>query len=101
MRRVAIEVTSVDEPMAEGAVASATRALSDMLSISVNKLHVEPHDDVRGVWAEIDVPLPENLSSNFEQLVVNAYKSLVLLALGPASKSANVHVTVRELEKGE
>jgi hypothetical protein len=101
MRIVAIEVAGIDDDMAEQAVKSATKGLSDILQISINKLNIEPHDDTRGVWARIAVPRPENLASNFEQLVANAYKALVLLALGPANKSASVHVTVRDTEEGE
>jgi hypothetical protein len=100
MQRVAIEVVNVDEDVAEKAVRKAIAALSVITELDLRTIVVEPHDEVRGVWASVDLPDPELSPSAFRQSTAAAVKALVNAQLYVNNKS-NVHVTVTGNDKGD
>lgn len=98
MQTISIEVASVDDDLAEKAVRAATSAISTLIPLRPDTLHVEPHDDVRGIWAHVYMDDPEKMSSSFHKYVISAYKALIQLYLQQVT-SAVIHVDVHEKEE--
>lgn len=99
LRNIAIEVVNLDDHLAEGAVKSTVQVLSTILPLRTKTLIIEPHDDVRGVWARLEMDDPEKISPAFDKHVVATFKALINMQLHGIT-SAVVHVFVDEKEEG-
>lgn len=97
MKNIAIEVVNLDDALAEQSVKTAINLLSTIIPLKVDTLLIEPHSDVRGVWARVDLDEPEVPSSSFEKYVASAVKALVNLQLHNIT-SAVIHVRIDEIE---
>jgi len=100
LRNIAIEVVNIDEHLAEQAVRTATQMLVAILPLQTDTLHVEPHDDIRGVWARVDMENPEKISASFDKCVVSVYKALINMQLHNVSSTV-VHVLINETRDEE
>jgi len=99
MLKVAVELVNIDEVLAENNVKKTVDALALVAQPIKKSLVIEPHDDVRGVWASFTVKEPEDYSPMYDKALVAAIKSVVLVQ-EYVGKNANVHVTVSN-DKGD
>ena len=97
MYRLSIEIANLDEDMAEKAFHKMVESLSLITELDKKSVHVEPHDDVRGVWASIDLADPEFPSQAWRQSMVAVAKSLVNAILYNVSK-ATIHVMIEPVK---
>lgn len=97
MQNIAIEVVNLDEALAEKSVRTTIDLLSKVIPLKVDTLLIEPHDDVRGVWARIDLDEPEVTSSSFEKYVASTIKALINLQLHNVGSTV-IHVRIDEIE---
>jgi hypothetical protein len=61
MTALAIEIVNVDEDVAENSVRLAIEAISSITKVKSKTLTIEPHDEARGVWAKVDIDLPNDV----------------------------------------
>ena len=99
MLKVALELINIDEDQAEKCVEKTIETLSLIVHPIKKSIVVEPHDDVRGVWARFDVKDVESPSSSFNKALAAAIKSIVLMQVHPNTKAV-VHVVIGN-DKGE
>ena len=100
MPKVAVELINIDEDQAEKAVEKTIDALSLIIQPIKKSILIEPHDEVRGVWAKFDVKDTEDSSSSsYRQALVAAVKSFLLMQTHVNNK-VNVHVRVYS-DKGD
>lgn len=97
MKNIAIEVVNIDDALAETAVKTTINLLSTIIPLRTNTLLIEPHDDVRGVWARVDLDEPETPSASFEKYVVSAIKALINMNIYNVT-TAVIHVRIDEIE---
>lgn len=97
MKNIAIEVVNIDDVIAETAVKTTIKLLSTIIPLKANTLLIEPHDDVRGVWARVDLDEPETPSASFEKYVVAAIKALINMNIHNIT-TAVIHVRIDEIE---
>lgn len=87
--------------MAEKAFHKMVESLSLITELDKKSVQAEPHDDVRGVWASVDLVDPEFPSQAWQQTTVAATKSLLNAILYKAPKT-NVHVMIsNDIQQGE
>jgi hypothetical protein len=57
MSTLVVEVINVDDDVAESALKHALNGLneSSVVSVKLPSLHIEPHDDYRGIIAKVDL----------------------------------------------
>lgn len=99
MSKVAVELINIDEDLAEKAVQKTIDALAVIVQPIKKSIEIEPHDDVRGIWAKFDIKDTITPSSSYNKALVAAVKSLILMQESINSK-VNVHVTVYD-DKGD
>lgn len=97
MHRLAIEIANIDEDMAEKAFHKMVESLSLITELDKKSVQVEPHDDVRGVWASVDLLDPEFPSQVWRQSMVAATKSLLNAILYNVTK-ATIHVMIEPIK---
>jgi hypothetical protein len=96
-----VEITNVDDDIAESAFIRTVNAMAKMNHIRVDakSRHVEPHDDTRGIFASIDID--GGLSTSAQKLaVLRAFNSLLSLDLCENSK-AKINVKYAQPNGGE
>jgi len=98
MRIVAIEVANVDELLAENAVKAAIEMLSTVVPLKPKSLEIEPHDDVRGIWARVQMENLEKTSTSFEKYLVSSIKALINLQLHNVATTV-IHVRIERDEE--
>jgi hypothetical protein len=96
-KNIAIEVVNIDDAIADNAVRTTIKLLSTIIPLKVDSLLIEPHDDVRGVWARINLDRPQDASASFEKYVASAIKALINMNIHNIT-SAVVHVRIDEIE---
>lgn len=97
MQNIAIEVVNLDDVLAEKAVRTTIDLLSTIIPLKTDSLRIEPHDEIRGVWARIDLEKPEKPSASFEKHVAAAVKALINVNIHNIT-SAVIHVRIDEIE---
>lgn len=99
MPKVAVELINIDEDQAEKFVQKTIETLAQVVQPIKKSVVVEPHDDVRGIWARFDVKETESPSPSYNKALVAAVKSLLMMQIHPNTKAV-VHVIVSN-DKGE
>lgn len=99
MPKVALELINIDEDQAEKFVQRTIETLSLIVQPIKKSIVIEPHDDVRGIWARFDVKDVESPSSSYNKALAAATKSIILMQMHPNAKAV-VHVVISN-DKGE
>lgn len=82
MLHVSIEITKLDEDIAERAVANAYDALTRVIDETLFQgLTVEPHKNTRGIHAVAAINQPDLMNSSFVQSMTSAFKALLALQI--------------------
>lgn len=96
-RKFAIEIVNVDEDMAEEGARKGIKALAEICpQVRYQSLHIEPHDDTRGIYCGVDVDPHDNPSANFTKLILDSLKHMIALAMYPARPKIYIHTTEDE-----
>lgn len=94
MLHISIEITKLDEDLAERAVNNAyealTRAIGEGLAAGVV---VEPHSTTRGIHAIVSILEPEFMNSSFVQSLTSAFKALLALQIYRTAGKVSVRTT--------
>jgi hypothetical protein len=93
MTALAIEIINVDEDVAEKTARLAIEAISPITKVKSKTLTVEPHDETRGVWAKVDIDLPNDVNAAYKTSLVSTIKGFVNTQLY-ANTKANVYVSI-------
>lgn len=93
-RKYAIEIVSIDEDMAEEGVRKAVRALAEIHpQVRYQSLHIEPHDDARGIFCGVEIESHDIPSANLTKLLLDNLKHSISLALYPARPKIHIHTS--------
>jgi hypothetical protein len=93
MTQLVLEIVNVDEDAAEKVARQTIELLSPILKVKSKTLVVEPHDDYRGVWARIDIDLPDDANLSYKTSVVSSTKGIINILLYLNNK-ANIYVSI-------
>jgi hypothetical protein len=93
MTQLVLEIVNVDEDVAEKVARQTIEVLSPILKVKNKTLVVEPHDDYRGVWAKVDIDLPDDANLSYKTSVVSSTKGIINVLLYLNNK-ANVYVSI-------
>jgi hypothetical protein len=93
MTALAIEIVNVDEDVAEKTVRLAIEAISSITKVKSKTLTIEPHDETRGVWAKVDIDLPNDANTAYKTSLVSTLKGFVNTQLYVNNK-ASVYVSI-------
>lgn len=99
MRKVILEVTSIDEDLAAKHVRNAIGSLALVIpELQHETIVIEPHDDTRGVFVGIDLALSGKQTGGYISQLVTTIRNLLLLLALPTKPDIKINVT-EELEE--
>ena len=94
MRKVILEVTSIDEDLAAKHVRNAIGSLALIVpELQHERIQIEPHDDTRGVFAAVDLELSGKHTGGYISQLVTTIRSLLLLLALPMKPDVKINVT--------
>jgi hypothetical protein len=97
LQNIAIEVVNMDDFLAETAVRTAVTTLATYIPLDLSTLTVEPHDDIRGVWARVVLTNDEKMTGEYSKLIIAALKSLIgLTVLNVKSPAIQIFITEKD-----
>lgn len=95
VRRLAIDVTGIDEELAAKVVRNTLGALAMIVpEVRSETLAVEPHTQTRGITTLCDLGVSGKLTGAFLSALTTSIRSTIQLQALPAKPDVNVDVTV-------
>lgn len=102
MLHVSIEITKLDEDLAERAVHNAYEAVARVIDEGLPAgIEVEPHTNTRGIHAVVSILEPEMMNSLFVQSITSAFKALLALQTCKTAGKVSVRTTSALDEENE
>lgn len=101
MLDVSIEITKLDEDIAERAVHNAYSALKALNPDMASGITVEPHSNTRGIHAVISLMEPPLMNSVYVQSLTSAFKALLSLQIYKTAAKVSVRTETVANEEQE